>query len=98
MGLAEEIMDAPKFVDPNRSTQETIGPWQDEHEAMRDFDARIKRSELFRVYKEVNGWLQQPRVGAEKKDMKIDRILLPTAKLLNIGWKYGAVGIEGKEP
>ena len=51
---------------------------------------------LFHVYPEVTGTLTQPRPGQPDKNMRIDRLLLPTHKLIDSGWTSGAIGIEVK--
>jgi hypothetical protein len=58
----------------------------------------LRCARLFHSYQEVRGVLQQPRLGADDKNVRIDRILVPNKPLLDLGWSYGAVGVEGKPP
>jgi hypothetical protein len=75
---------------------ETCGEYQDEREAVRAFDELVQRTGLFKSYSEVTGHLLHPRPAAEDKMMRIDRLLLPSKKLLAAGWKHGAIGVESK--
>lgn len=76
----------------------TVGKFADEPAAWEAFDTIIDRSGAFRVYREVRGEYIQPRLETEDKDARIDRILMPTDKLLNAGWRTGgAIGVEGKK-
>lgn len=77
----------------------TSGPWLDEPMALADLDSRLAECGQFRVFREVEGYLQQPRAGAEEKEtMRVDRILIPNQSLVDLGWCYGAIAIEGKAP
>ncbi len=76
----------------------TAGSHIDEPAAWNEFDEIIGRSGAFRVYREVHGEYLHPRVETEEKKARIDRILVPTDKLLEAGWKTGgAIGVEGKK-
>lgn len=66
--------------------------------ALATFDRRIGESCCFSSYPEVDGEILQPRLGTEKRSVRIDRILVPTAKLLAAGWTSGPIGIEAKRP
>lgn len=74
----------------------TIGQWPDEASSARALDASLAQTTLFRVYREVWGTLTQRRPGQDGKDLRIDRVLVPTGELLKRGWTHGAVGIEVK--
>lgn len=63
-----------------------------------ELDSRLERAGVFRVYKEVTGCYLQPRIGTKDRGARIDRVLVPTQKLLDAGWSHGAVGIECKKP
>ncbi len=79
--------------------QETTGPWLDEPMAMAALDGLLDTVKLFQVYREVIGERNQPRLNSgDKSQLKIDRILIPNARLIDAGWCYGAIGIEGKQP
>jgi|ERR1051326_4069081 hypothetical protein len=83
---------------PHTSTNYlTCGDFQDEAAAVADFDARIAQCDLFMSCKEVCGFYLHPRYGAELCNPRIDRILVPNAKLLKAGWEYGPIGIECKK-
>jgi hypothetical protein len=49
------------------------------------------------MYEEVTGKLTFHRHWKEdKRDIRIDRILVPRSKLVEKGWKLGAIGVEIK--
>lgn len=74
----------------------TSGDWTTEKESEVAFDA-IVPSELFDVHPQVWGSLVQPRAGQQvDKQMRIDRVLVPTNRLLDLGWKFGIIGCELK--
>lgn len=62
-----------------------------------DLDARLEAIDLFRVYPEVSGYQVAPRLGTEHKDLRIDRVLVPNRRLIEMGWANGIIGIEGKK-
>jgi len=72
----------------------TTPGFADEKQAAESFDEIVQASGLFRSYHEVRGRLIQPRYHQEDKDVRIDRILIPTAKLA--GWAAGWIGVEFK--
>lgn len=59
-------------------------------------DGLLATADLFNVYSEVPGTLIQPRPGQVDKSVRIDRILIPNQRLLDLGWAYGIVGVEIK--
>lgn len=59
-------------------------------------DSLLTTADLFNVYEEVRGTLIQPRPGQVDKGVRIDRILIPNQRLLDLGWKHGIVGVEIK--
>jgi hypothetical protein len=71
--------------------------YETEEKAMAALDERLAACELFKVYREVAGFPTQPRQGSDLKTMRIDRLLVPTQKLLASGWANGVIGIEGKK-
>ncbi len=76
----------------------TVGKHADEPAAWQEFDEIISRSGAFTMYREVRGEYIHPRIETEDKTARIDRILIPTNKLLDAGWKHGgAIGVEGKK-
>lgn len=74
----------------------TDGDYETEPDSAAAFDDLCGRSELFHVYKEVEGCLLQPRLKCQDKGVRIDRILTPTKKLLDSGWQHGDIGVEVK--
>lgn len=74
----------------------TSGQWLEEEESCADFDRRVEASGCFRIYRECEGVYLQPRCDSELKTPRIDRILTPTAKLVDAGWTHGAIGVECK--
>jgi hypothetical protein len=74
----------------------TAGTWATEIEAAAAFDSFLNQCGLWSVYREVPGTLIQPRPSQADKGMRIDRILLPTPRLLALGWTHGAIGVEIK--
>lgn len=60
------------------------------------FDAAVEATGLFFNYKEIRGTLLQPRPGQIDKSVRIDRLMLPTQRLMDLGWHHGAVGVEIK--
>lgn len=68
----------------------------DEAAACDRLDELVQATGCFTIHREVRGYYLQPRMDAETKDARIDRILSPTAKLISAGWKLGPVGIECK--
>ncbi len=80
----------------------TFGDFQDEPASMAAFDDIAEKSGAFTIYREVWGEYLQPRFGTEctteEKACRIDRVLVPTKKLIAAGWKNsGAIGVEGKK-
>lgn len=81
---------------PETPERATIGQWSTESDSVAALDRVLRIGDLFRVYGEVKGTLVQPRPGQRDKGMRIDRLCTPTAKLLNLGWTFGAIGLEAK--
>ena len=74
----------------------TFGDWTEENVALTELDRRIAASQCFKIFPEVWGYYTQPRYGMELEKPRIDRLLIPTEKLLRAGWRLGIIGIEGK--
>ena len=84
----------------------TCGAWSTEDESGAAFDAFVKDTGCFEtIYHEVCGTLIQPRSRQQNKirslvtdetELRIDRILVPSEKLLNAGWTEGPIGVELK--
>ena len=75
----------------------TTGDWRDETASTAALDRVLSELGLWKVYREVSGVLLQPRpYQAAQRGLRIDRLLLPTTRLLDLGWTHGAIGIECK--
>jgi hypothetical protein len=74
----------------------TIGDWETEAESASALDQRLEAIGLFRVYREVRGTLVHPRPGQKERAVRIDRLLVPNAKLMALGWIHRTIGIEIK--
>ena len=90
-------MDVTTQFDPGTSSIRTSGEYETEAEACAALDAILaKHPTVFEVAKEVRGWYVQGKSRCEPKRPRIDRILIPKRRLLDAGWKHGAIGIEAK--
>lgn len=67
-----------------------------EEQAAAAFDAAVSSTGLFNIHREVRGTLTQPRPGQVDKSVRIDRILIPTQTLVDLGWRHGIIGVEIK--
>lgn len=71
--------------------------FETEPEAMDAFDRAAEASGCFsKIHREVRGEYLQPRLGCDRECCRIDRILIPNAKLIGAGWPHGPIGVEGK--
>lgn len=85
------------IADATTVCQYTDGFWQDEDAAKAELDARLLRCvNLFAVHPEVTGYYLQPRYLTSEKAPRIDRLLVPKARLIDAGWTYGVIGVECK--
>ena len=75
----------------------TSGDYATEIESEAAFDAMIEKTGVFKIYKQVDGKYLHPRLLAEDKVPRIDRILCPEQKLIDQGWKFGPIGVELKK-
>jgi hypothetical protein len=73
------------------------GEYATEDDALADLDARVAASNLFHVYREVEGYYLAHRPGRQMKTARIDRILVPTGRLRAQGWEV-TIGVEAKRP
>jgi hypothetical protein len=76
----------------------TTGPWMNEDQAKDALDEEVEKTGLFNIYREVPGYYVQRRLHQEEKEPRIDRILSPRPKLLDLRWPHGPIGIEVKVP
>lgn len=74
----------------------TFGEWDNEADSVAAFDEVVAATGLFKVYPEVRGVYLQPRLGPPPAAARIDRVLSPTQKLLELGWEHGPIGVECK--
>ena len=74
----------------------TAEGFADELASQKYLDEMLAKTGLFRIYPEVVGEYIQPRLLAERKEARIDRLCIPTKKLLDAGWRHGPLGIEAK--
>lgn len=74
----------------------TCGKWDTEAESVAAFDRYIAALGCFNVYTEVRGRYQFLRPAQALKAPRIDRILFPTPRLVEVGWTFGPVGVECK--
>lgn len=88
-------MEASRAQREGRAHGVTFGDWLTERESAAAFDAVVD-TDLFDVHREVPGRLVQPRPDQVDKGLRIDRLLVPTGKLVDAGWQHGAVGVEIK--
>lgn len=97
MTLANAL-DVDDVDDPLRwhDTWFTTGSWTTEAASASAFDRLIESMGLFRTYREAVGTLVQPRPGQVDRALRIDRILVPTPRLVDKGWRHGAIGVEIK--
>lgn len=78
--------------------ERTGGSFATEHDAATCLDALlVSVADLFAVTSEVPGVRQYSRPEQQKTGVRIDRLLFPKKKLLNVGWRSGVVGIEIKK-
>lgn len=80
----------------NKQAAITIGDWPTEQASVAALDARLDAAGLWRVHREVEGTLVQPRPGQRDKLVRIDRVLVPNQDAIERGWTHGIVGIEAK--
>lgn len=75
----------------------TCGEWSDERDSVAALDEILgEHTDLFLIYREVRGQYLQLRPGQEDRQPRIDRLLTPNRKLMELGWCHGAIGIECK--
>lgn len=79
-----------------REKEFTIGDWATEIESAAAFDEAVP-TDLFKIHREVRGTLMSPRPAQMDRSMRIDRILVPTDRLLDLGWQFGIIGCEIKK-
>lgn len=74
----------------------TTGEFKDELESVAALDRLLEKADLWHVYSEVRGVIAQPRPEQQEKTVRIDRILVPNRRLMDLGWQHGTIGIEAK--
>lgn len=74
----------------------TRGGYATEADSAAALDMVLDECGLWRVFSEVRGRLLQPRPAQLDKSLRIDRVLVPTERLLKLGWRHGIIGVEIK--
>lgn len=74
----------------------TCGDFDTEADSVAALDIILDEIGLFDVRREVRGQHLQPRPGQEAGKPRIDRLLIPSALLIERGWPHGVIGIECK--
>ena len=77
----------------NSQNGETIGSWLTETDSATALDRALRVTDLWKIYREVRGTLIQPRAGQIDRGVRIDRVLVPNQKLIDLGWIRGIIGI-----
>lgn len=77
------------------SSPYTSGDWLTEYDSAAAFDVAAD-TDLWTIHREVRGVLAQPRPHQVDKTLRIDRVLVPTARLIQAGWTHGIIGCEIK--
>lgn len=74
----------------------TGGDYATEAESCTAFDEVINQTGYFKVLREVTGQYLQLNLDQEYAKPRIDRLLIPTAALRELGWNHGVIGVECK--
>lgn len=74
----------------------TLGNFANEEYSAAAFDRAAGATGLFEILTEVQGEYMLPKMLTDSgsRRCRIDRILMPTKKLLDSGWPHGPVGVE----
>ncbi len=78
------------------ATAYTTGDYEDEQASVAALDRLLEKADLWYVYPEVRGMIAQPRPEQEDKSVRIDRVLVPMRRLIELGWRHGTIGVEAK--
>lgn len=73
----------------------TSGGFETEGDALALLDDIVAATGMFHVYREVEGYYMTHRPGRDLKTPRIDRILVPTPRGKEFGWK-ATIGVEAK--
>jgi hypothetical protein len=74
----------------------TTGEYADEQQGVAALDRLLEKADLWHIYPEVRGIVAQPRPEQADKTVRIDRVLVPNRRLIDLGWRHGTIGIEAK--
>lgn len=75
----------------------TLGDFRTEMDSESAFDKIVgSQKQLWHVEKECKGTYLSVSPGQERGSCRIDRVLLPTRKLIEAGWTFGPIGVEIK--
>ena len=78
--------------------ERTGGSFETENDAAKYLDSLLLSvADLFAVTEEVSGTRQYMRPQQTQSGVRIDRILYPKKKLIEVGWRSGVLGIEIKK-
>lgn len=75
----------------------TAGTFTTEPQAWDYFDELVVANGCFAVHREVCGEYIHPRMNTIDKTARLDRLLIPSRKALDAGWRLGAIAVEGKK-
>jgi len=76
----------------------TVGPWPTEQEAEDWLAAFLAGTGLFHVQRQVAGVPLERHHFQRAQGVRADLLLLPSQKLVDMGWKDGVIVIEVKKP
>lgn len=75
----------------------TVGDYETERHAEEAFDAAVN-TKHWTIHREVQGRSNAPNVFSnDTVNVRIDRVLVPTPELNELGWWLGPVGVEIKK-
>lgn len=91
------VRETPAVVETAEwSAYYTTGDYATEAESVAAFDELINRLGYFKVLREVTGQYLQLNLDQEYARPRIDRILVPSSELRQLGWEHGVIGVECK--
>lgn len=72
--------------------------FETEIESVDFFKEKFSPCGAFKIHEEITGTIVHPRPFAEIKKVRIDMILIPTAKMIGLGWTLGPLVWSVKRP
>ena len=76
--------------------EETDGDFLNERQGKLQLVELLRATGAFHIYDEVTGMILQPRAGTTQLEVRCDLLLTPTKRLIDAGYKSGAICIECK--